>query len=156
MKEHRPFGICIKNTAQFVESQDELCKKICGDQTGKKCEKGCMEAFSQIDKEDSLRFGFHHFKNIEVDGQKIDAVVFFDGEELTTHMVPRKILSEKSLQTMLQQGLSAAELNVVRLMLDGLSNNEIAEKLFISRSTLKTHINNIYKKVPESLRPLRR
>jgi DNA-binding CsgD family transcriptional regulator len=41
--------------------------------------------------------------------------------------------------------LSPREIEVLELINEGLSNKEIAEKLFVSLSTVKTHINNIYK-----------
>jgi len=41
--------------------------------------------------------------------------------------------------------LSVREIEVLELISKGLSNKEISEKLFISLSTVKTHINNIYK-----------
>lgn len=41
--------------------------------------------------------------------------------------------------------LSEREKEVLDLIVKGLSNNEIANRLFISLSTVKTHINNIYK-----------
>lgn len=41
--------------------------------------------------------------------------------------------------------LSSRELEVLELLLQGLSNKAIADKLFISLATVKTHINNIYK-----------
>lgn len=43
--------------------------------------------------------------------------------------------------------LSKQEQKVMDLMLEDKSNKEIAEALFISLSTVKTHINNIYKKL---------
>ena len=43
--------------------------------------------------------------------------------------------------------LSKRELEVLRLLADGLSNHQIAEILFISRSTTKNHIHNILEKL---------
>jgi LuxR family maltose regulon positive regulatory protein len=48
--------------------------------------------------------------------------------------------------------LSERELEVLRLIAAGLSNREIAEKLFVAVSTVKTHINNIYRKLDVSKR----
>lgn len=41
--------------------------------------------------------------------------------------------------------LSLREMEVLDLISSGLSNKEIADTLFVSLSTVKTHINNIYK-----------
>ncbi|MFT8352856.1 LuxR C-terminal-related transcriptional regulator [Clostridium saccharoperbutylacetonicum] len=43
--------------------------------------------------------------------------------------------------------LSPREIEVLEALIDGLSNKEIGEKLFISISTVKTHIINIYSKL---------
>ena len=43
--------------------------------------------------------------------------------------------------------LTQQEERVVKAMLEGKSNKEIAAEFFISLSTVKTHINNIYKKL---------
>ncbi|HRN72022.1 MAG TPA: response regulator transcription factor [Ginsengibacter sp.] len=53
--------------------------------------------------------------------------------------------NESSTQSGFQKLLSARELEVLGLINEGLSNKEIAQKLFISLPTVKTHINNIYK-----------
>lgn len=45
-----------------------------------------------------------------------------------------------------QYDLSPRESEIVQLMLEGKTNNEIAETLFISLSTVKTHISHILKK----------
>jgi LuxR family transcriptional regulator, maltose regulon positive regulatory protein len=43
--------------------------------------------------------------------------------------------------------LSQRELEVMHAIAAGLKNREIADRLFISLSTVKTHINNIYGKL---------
>jgi len=47
----------------------------------------------------------------------------------------------------LVEPLSERELEVLRLIADGLSNAEIADKLVIAQGTVKRHINNIYGKL---------
>ena len=44
-------------------------------------------------------------------------------------------------------GLSNREAEVLRLVAQGLSNDEIGHALFISSSTVATHLRNIYKKI---------
>lgn len=43
--------------------------------------------------------------------------------------------------------LSERETQVMRLMADGKTNREIAEELFLSESTVKKHVNSIFRKV---------
>src|SRR5690606_7126458 len=44
-------------------------------------------------------------------------------------------------------GLSNRELEVIQLVVEGLSNQEISDKLFLSVNTVKFHIRNIYVKM---------
>jgi two-component system, NarL family, response regulator LiaR len=53
-------------------------------------------------------------------------------------------INEKELARL---GLSARELEVLQGMAEGLSNQEIAERLFVSLNTIKTHSANIFEKL---------
>ncbi len=44
-------------------------------------------------------------------------------------------------------GLSKREIEVLELLANGYSNQEVADKLFVSLNTAKTHISNIYSKL---------
>ena len=44
-------------------------------------------------------------------------------------------------------GLSEREMDVLKAMAEGKSNSGIAEKLFVSESTIKTHVSNIFVKL---------
>ena len=50
------------------------------------------------------------------------------------------------------EGLTSRELEVLRLMAHGDSNPDIAEKLFVSRSTVKFHVSNILMKLGTATR----
>ncbi len=53
-------------------------------------------------------------------------------------------LNKKELELL---NLSKRELEVLQLMSEGLSNKEIADRLFVSLSTIKTHSNNLFDKM---------
>lgn len=75
-----------------------------------------------------------HFKNVYLnDPEKIEEVKFD---------IEKALLDIKE-----QYDLTAREVDLVREIHEGKSNQEIAEKLFISESTVKTHIYNIFRKM---------
>jgi NarL family two-component system response regulator LiaR len=53
-------------------------------------------------------------------------------------------VNEKELEAL---GLSKREREVLQLMADGLSNEEIGKRLFVSLNTVKTHSSNIFEKM---------
>jgi NarL family two-component system response regulator LiaR len=54
------------------------------------------------------------------------------------------VMDEKELEKL---GLSKRELEVLQLMAEGLSNQEIAERLFVSLHTIKTHSSKVLEKM---------
>jgi two-component system, NarL family, response regulator LiaR len=67
----------------------------------------------------------------------VEKEIYIDGKADFT-------LNETALN---QLGLSKRELEVLQLMAQGLSNKEIAQQLFVSLSTIKTHANNLFDKM---------
>lgn len=62
---------------------------------------------------------------------------------------PEFILNEIELQRL---GISKREHEVLMLMAQGLSNQEIADKLYVSLNTIKTHSSNLFLKLDVSRR----
>jgi len=59
-----------------------------------------------------------------------------------------QVLAESVTQTHIPGNeLTERELDVLRCLVDGMNNHEIAEKLFISLGTVKFHISNIFQKL---------
>lgn len=73
-------------------------------------------------------------------------------------LVEKQIIVEKEVRVPVNEfvfneqeaerlGLSKREMEVLELMAQGLSNQEIADKMFVSLNTIKTHTSNIFSKL---------
>nr|WP_298999393.1 response regulator transcription factor [uncultured Allomuricauda sp.] len=59
------------------------------------------------------------------------------------------ILNQAGLKRL---NLTTREYQILKLIVQGYSNSDIAEKLFLSLSTIKTHVSNLYTKMDVSSR----
>ena len=62
------------------------------------------------------------------------------------------LLSVDKINRHLLSQLSDREFEVVQLIYEGVTNNQIAEKIFVSVNTVKTHLKNIYLKLDANTR----
>lgn len=74
------------------------------------------------------------------------------GEAIIEEEVSKKIQEneDNGYRMNLHEDLTRRELEVLRLIADGLSNQEIAEELYITLKTVKTHVSNILSKLEVS------
>ncbi len=91
----------------------------------------------------------HYFSNTKVGKEYFDVFFFHDSGYRVVILQPLRQKYDTWVKRFTNRGLSRRELDVAKLGLQGLTNSQIIKKLGISRATLKTHLNNIYKKVPE-------
>lgn len=73
--------------------------------------------------------------------------------EMKTIVVEKQVFVEQNPAFVLNEtefeklGISKRELEVLQLIADGLSNQEIASQLFVSLNTVKTHSSNLFYKM---------
>lgn len=79
--------------------------------------------------------------------------------KVTTIVVEKKVYIDKEVpapsngeftlneQALSKSGISKRELEVLQLIAQGLSNQEIADNLFVSLNTVKTHSSNLFLKL---------
>jgi len=73
--------------------------------------------------------------------------------KVRTIVVEKTVYTERQAEFILNEketdaiGLSKRELEVLELMAGGLSNDEIANRLFVSLNTIKTHSSRVFEKL---------
>ena len=65
---------------------------------------------------------------------------------------PRAPSTEGNPEALAALGISAREMAVLRALAEGLSNQQIADRLAISPNTVKTHVTRLYEKLGASRR----
>ena len=148
-------GFCLKDKSGKVLFQNNLSIELCGNQSMKICDKGCMLLYEK-EIGGKTPIGSQVFHSKDIDNELCDVILINDGEQLITFLVVLKDKIESDIEYFKKYKLSAREIEVLELVLKGQSNPEIAKALFISKSTLKTHLNKIYKKIPDHVFTIRR
>jgi len=72
------------------------------------------------------------------------------GQGVLDHHVQARLIEAASLRAArplsLPDGLTEREAEVLGLIAEGLSNSEIAARLYVSEATVKTHVNRVFAK----------
>ena len=87
------------------------------------------------------------YKNISIDELANAIRMAKGGKSVLAPEVVKTLIKQSATPDAPVEELTPREAEVLALLVDGLSNNEIASQLFISRSTVKTHLSNIFAKL---------
>lgn len=149
-------GLCVKDQEKKVLFQNAISESTCGKKVGEICQQTCATLYPQVEECAAVTEGMKLFKATDFGSRKLDAMIVNDGETITTLLYPLDEDQEKFKKQEVffrERGLTKSELRIMQMVMQGMTNSAIAKNLFISKSTLKTHLNNIYKKLPASMRP---
>jgi DNA-binding NarL/FixJ family response regulator len=119
----------------------------------KKCPQASVVMNSEIDDSDTIyqimqkgAVGFIDKQSFNKDIFKVLKSIENGGAYLTPK-VAKKVMEFFSSPKKVLEPLSEREHEIANTILDGLSYKMIAEKMFISLDTVRSHIKNIYKKL---------
>ncbi|MFF0269729.1 response regulator [Kribbella sp. NPDC004536] len=98
----------------------------------------------------ALRAGARGFLTKDADAESIGRALeaAANGQSILDADVQRRLIEGATAKppTVTDSGLTPRELEVLRLIAEGLSNTEIARHLVVSEATVKTHINHLFAK----------
>ena len=139
------FAQCVRNNTNIVCFQNTLSKTICGDSIDKNCNI-CDALFKN---KNTLTEEMLSRKNIQFRKQQFDMILLKEASKkiIFFHPLTKEIeLIKKNLNYTI---FTKQENKVVLCILNGETNDSIINQLTISKATLKTHLNHIYKKEPK-------
>lgn len=141
-----PFGVCIRDDKNKVIYQNKVCVDICGGLLEQNCAKNCVEMIAKRPLSEQLSKGAFVLGIATQGENQYDVVTLKDGNTNTTilHPIDKSRSSELPVDI---KDLTERETEILKLKRQGLSAKEISKKLFISVTTVKTHINNINAKL---------
>jgi len=142
-------GFCIKDKSKQIIYQNDVCIDICGFLSNSTCTIGCMELYENDDTQQWKENGSCVYKNTYVHDEFYDITVLVSDEQLITFLQPLQVNHQQALAFYTDKGLSDKELKVITHVIQNHSNENICQLLNISKATLKTHLNNIYRKIRE-------
>lgn len=147
--EEKNLGVCIKDAEGKVLRQNKLCQKICGNHQDKICEIACMELHAKDKSQQWQNWGSRVYNNRYVHDAYYDITLLCSDEHMITYLQPLEKKYKAALNYYKNMDLTKREVEVVTYMIRGVSNTEICNKISVSKATLKTHLNNIYKKIKD-------
>jgi DNA-binding CsgD family transcriptional regulator len=139
-------GVCVKDFDKKVLMQNDCCRSVCGDRQGETCQVGCMEYYTNDDHQQWKEWGTRVYQNCHIHDGFYDVTLLCSAESIVTFLQPLKERYEMALAYYQRKGLTKRETEVIDLTIRGVSNTDICHNLSISKATLRTHLNNIYKK----------
>ncbi|MBO32762.1 MAG: hypothetical protein CMM74_07275 [Rhodospirillaceae bacterium] len=142
--------VCVKDNDGNVIGQNAASRELCGELLCQQCDRGCTDIYEKDESQQWKDWGSRTYRNCKISGLYFDLTIISSSRQVVTILQSLEQKYQQAYEYYSKFGLGARELQVIKLVIAGLSNNQISERLFISTTTLRTHLKNIYNKVKGS------
>ena len=142
-------GVCVKNVSRRILMQNDACLMVCGERVGTVCSIGCMRRYADDDIAQWKKRGMRFYNNVRRNGSHFEIALICTEHHITTLLQPLTNRHTDAIDYYRTMGLSKRELEIISEVIRGYSNRDIFEKLSISKATLRTHLNSIYRKLED-------
>ncbi len=140
-------GVCVKDRDGRVLQQNDICRDICGLREGTVCSDGCMLLHAGDSTRQWKNWGTSVYRNSAMHGGHYDVALICSDERIVTFLQPLDDVYEHALAHYRDKGLTRRELQILKLLYDGQSNQAIAQTLSLSPKTVDKHRENIMRKM---------
>lgn len=145
----KDLGICVKDFKGKVLQQNKTCLDICGNYLGEVCTVACMELYAKDRSQQWEDWGSRVYKNSFAHNDYFDITLLCNEKNMITFLQPLSDKYKKALSYYNKIDLTKRELEILSYVIKGVSNLDICKQLSVSKATIKTHLNNVYKKVSD-------
>lgn len=140
---------CVKDNHAVVLEQNTSCVALCGNRVGSECRIGCMELYARDASAQWGDWGTHVYRNAFLHDKHFDVTIISTRKHIVTILQSMYEKYQQAVNYYAGFDLSKREIQIMELVIKGMSNNEITDKLCISLSTLRTHLKHVYGKVKD-------
>jgi len=142
-------GVCVKNVSRRILMQNDACLMVCGKRVGTVCSIGCMKRYADDDIAQWKKRGMRFYNNVRRNGSHFEIALICTERRIITLLQPLSNRYTDAIDYYRTMGLSKRELEIISEVIRGYSNRDIYEKLSITKATLRTHLNSVYRKLED-------
>lgn len=141
------FGICVVDLNSGSVKHNDKCRSICscGPDDGIDGNHHC------VIKELAARYpteGLFYRGSLSVNDHLYDVVFIREDVRTTCVLYPQEKKLASFEKILREAKLTQRELEITSMVILGMTNEKVCEKLKITKNTLRTHLKSVYRKLP--------
>ncbi|MCB9085054.1 MAG: helix-turn-helix transcriptional regulator [Bdellovibrionaceae bacterium] len=141
-------AICVTDMEKKILYQNMESATVCGARNEGRCPTGVFGTCKIPDEDVNAHLGVRQCPGDRVNNRLYDVFLVNTGNHLITLSIPLSEMMENEMTKYRQYNLTHREMEIVGLVLLKKSNQDIGRILHISENTVKTHLKNLYRKLP--------